>query len=728
MSSPINLLFDADANTIDVSLHGTSPTTSTPGGINDPQLLPHRQLSWPNLQSHALDNDTNNSNRTGSIQQPADTATPFRDADKAIIDTAVNKFDSINHYNIDTLDNDLYPRLAIPPWLPHPLPPNEHIIEYIEHSWNSYHTYTAQQIGTLGDYVESFVRSHPASNDNDMLNDNTRNARIRGYIIYDARVRQWYSKLVPNRVEPLMFWRNYATHCNAIINGEQAFLTHKQYMSKPVDKELGPLGTIGSIHFQHTLSALNTVSVINRNKLHRSAVHRVANNMNNNNDESHSNQLSLHINNEYSNQHSVHISSKSNKRHPMQSTSAHHSVYDKTHRSTNNYYNNNYPLPSNMFDLTALSSPTHHTDDPSVHDEPTDVTITDIYDRQMQHINSLNEKYNGDTADDHNTSAGKQQINDRRDIFKGLASLGQLYTQHNQSKQQSRHHLFNQIYKLLAVLAIVIFMFVLPITLMLIFYLDIIQVVESGVAALIAPVIIWFISFYRLQRLPGVITLPTEQQKKSWKSRIDIYLQWIWLISQDYVYESYHLCVTLLACASYLWYSYHLEYTFTDPLDQVNAHYILQCSNDARYNFIQVEYFLVLSLSVDYTMRFLSSPHWWNYFKSRYSLIDLSCFICVAYASFILLDFEPSVLHTSYYNIYLFQGWLRFLRLRRAVMSLDHAHIVLHNKTGKIKLVYMLGPLPIKPITARIILLCVRVALYILSTASLIMFFEYPCM
>lgn len=530
--------------------------------------------------------------------------------------------DSVHQYNIDSINNDAYPGLAIPPWL-HLLPSHPHIIEYIEYSWQQCDTVVARQIGTLGGHVESFIQSHSAAMD-ELLIDNTRNARIRGYIIYDARLRGWYSKLVPHRVTPILFFRNYATRCLSIINGEHPFLTHKHYMSNPLDHALGPLGSIGSVQFQNILHAL----------------------------------------------------------HAARSTVSIRSSHDNVGINT-----------------------------------PQPLTFIDIYDRQMQQIKLANQQYKNSAT--HEMADNIKQ----HEKYTNLISIHVI----KQKRQMDSHLSTEQLLHAIALVVLVVLVFIVPILLMLLFYLDIIEVVESGIVAIITPVIIWLISFYRLRRLPGIIKPPTELQRKSYKQCINVYLHWIWLISQDYVYESYHVFVTLVACGSYLWYTYEIQYTFSDPSTQTGAHYSFRCSNSARLSFIQVECFLVFSLALDYAIRFVSSPNWWNYFRSKYSLIDLLCFIGVAYFPFILLDFRPEVLDIPYYNIFLFQGWFRFLRLRRAIMSLDHVHILKNQRTKQHEIVYMFGPLLIKPITARVILLSARIILYIVSTASLVMFFEFPC-
>jgi hypothetical protein len=150
------------------------------------------------------------------------------------------------------------------------------------------------------------------------------------------------------------------------------------------------------------------------------------------------------------------------------------------------------------------------------------------------------------------------------------------------------------------------------------------------------------------------------------------------------------------------------------------ASYVFLGTDNKRKAFILVETFISCSLGIDYFIRFVSSPAWGYFFTSKYSILDIACFTGVTYFSFALLDLDPQRLQLSYYNMFLLSGAVRFTRVRRSFMSLDHSHVVI-TRSGKSKHVYTLGPFSLRPITARITLLCVRVTLYILAMTSLIM-------
>jgi hypothetical protein len=170
---------------------------------------------------------------------------------------------------------------------------------------------------------------------------------------------------------------------------------------------------------------------------------------------------------------------------------------------------------------------------------------------------------------------------------------------------------------------------------------------------------------------------------------------------------------------------YYIGYHYkVDPVTGVvnvnKAIYVFLGTNSERKAFILVETFITCSLGIDYFIRFVSSPAWLYFFTSKYSILDIACFTGVTYFSFALLDLDPARLELSYYNMFLLSGAVRFTRVRRSFMSLDHSHVVI-TRSGKSKHVYTLGPFSLRPITARITLLCVRVTLYILAMTSLIM-------
>jgi hypothetical protein len=100
-----------------------------------------------------------------------------------------------------------------------------------------------------------------------------------------------------------------------------------------------------------------------------------------------------------------------------------------------------------------------------------------------------------------------------------------------------------------------------------------------------------------------------------------------------------------------------------------------------------------------------------------YSLLDLCCFTGVAYFSFFHANFSPK---DTYYNFYLLQGPFRFLRLRRALKSLD-------KPMKRSSALYKLGPFIVSKLTALLMLFTARVFLFLMSAAALVLAVEFPC-
>jgi len=114
---------------------------------------------------------------------------------------------------------------------------------------------------------------------------------------------------------------------------------------------------------------------------------------------------------------------------------------------------------------------------------------------------------------------------------------------------------------------------------------------------------------------------------------------------------------------------------------------------------------------------------------NKLSFVVLFCvviFTAVTFLSYATLDLDPHILPVSYYSLYLLSGPFRFMRVRRSFMTLDHSHTILM-RNGKAKQVFMLGFIELRPITARIVLLIVRVLIYVFATATIVMWIEYPC-
>jgi len=196
------------------------------------------------------------------------------------------------------------------------------------------------------------------------------------------------------------------------------------------------------------------------------------------------------------------------------------------------------------------------------------------------------------------------------------------------------------------------------------------------------------------------------------------------VVSTQYVYELYQLLLTLLSCALYIAYSYNLRFVWTPPDDQAGTggrgDYSLLFSDSDGY--VQAEYFLSLSLSLDYLLRLLSARSKSRFISSYYSFIDLACFSVVAYGGFWHKQLAPS---DVVLNAYLLQGPFRFLRFRRALKSLDRP--VRSGRGADELAIYRLGPFVLSRRAAFIVLLVLRVFLFICSAAALVLALEFPC-
>lgn len=228
-------------------------------------------------------------------------------------------------------------------------------------------------------------------------------------------------------------------------------------------------------------------------------------------------------------------------------------------------------------------------------------------------------------------------------------------------------------------------------------------------------------------------------------------------VSKHYVYELYQLLLTLLSCATYIFYTYHLRFHYTPAV--YDAHTGVEVSSaqsdysltfesgstsggGADEEFVQVEYFLMVSLSVDYLLRLHSTPRerQWRYLCSFYSLLDLACFSAVAYGAFWHRQLAPK---DTTFNLYLLQAPFRLLRLRRALQSLDKPVRMLaeqhpagaaaanaaqsEEEALPTLALFRLGPLTLSRRTAFLVLLVLRVVLFICSAAALVLALEFPC-
>jgi hypothetical protein len=206
------------------------------------------------------------------------------------------------------------------------------------------------------------------------------------------------------------------------------------------------------------------------------------------------------------------------------------------------------------------------------------------------------------------------------------------------------------------------------------------------------------------------------------------------VVSKQYVYELYQLLLTLLSCALYVVYTMNLRFVWTLPQTDAQTGEVVVAEGHGDYTlsfadqdtFVQMEYFLSLSLSLDYLLRMLSAPEKAKFLFNHYSIIDLLCFSAV-YAGFWHRQLAPS---DAIYNVYLLQAPFRFLRFRRALQSLDKPVRSAASSGGRGAdelAIYRLGPLMLSRRTAFLVLLVLRVVLFICSAASLFLALEFPC-
>ena len=237
------------------------------------------------------------------------------------------------------------------------------------------------------------------------------------------------------------------------------------------------------------------------------------------------------------------------------------------------------------------------------------------------------------------------------------------------------------------------YLVIVPMILVLIFYLDFIEMITAAIVAIIIPLVLYHLIWKHMvavhtnlpalyestlnHGLPSSSTAPTASTistspilesctnlpTSTSALTIDHQLSdgtslFFRVISSHWVYEIYQLLLTLLSCAIYLYYTYNLTFT----VDDGESNYTLNVPSVSQ--FVQVEYFLIVSLSMDYFLRLMTVKHKFEFIFSLYSMIDLLCFTGVAYFNFFHANLIPK---NAVYNYYLFQGPFRFLRMRRAL-------------------------------------------------------------
>lgn len=252
-----------------------------------------------------------------------------------------------------------------------------------------------------------------------------------------------------------------------------------------------------------------------------------------------------------------------------------------------------------------------------------------------------------------------------------------------------------------------LYLVIIPMILVMQYYLDVAELLTAGIAAILLPLILYhFIWRHMVSLHPSL-----EPSGSSSREGSNTFFR---VVSKHWTYEIYQLLLTLLSCATYLFYTYHLHYAVTSSHA---GDYSLTLPSTSE--FVQVEYFLIVSLSMDYLLRLMTVKHKFQHVFSFYSCIDLLCFTGVSYFSFFHTNLAPT---DATYNYYLFQAPFRFLRMRRALKSLDAP---IRSRTGVA--LYQLGPFAVTKKTAFLTLFGARVLLFIASAAAIILAIEFPC-
>jgi len=197
-------------------------------------------------------------------------------------------------YHLDPphVEPEWFQRIAIPPWAEHPIPSEKLqtlpvLLEWVLHLWHIDYISTnpfIQRMYQLGSHPETFIRPHPmfshrmhnqhqplqrgnyiepsshgGNGSTELMSSSERNARIRGFLLYDSRTKRWHQKLTPQQVDNFAFFYNLATHCQAILQGHPAYLQNPMYMSTPTWLDQAPDSTHGKQRLHAAYNAMQKV-------------------------------------------------------------------------------------------------------------------------------------------------------------------------------------------------------------------------------------------------------------------------------------------------------------------------------------------------------------------------------------------------------------------------------------------------------------------------------------
>jgi len=273
------------------------------------------------------------------------------------------------------------------------------------------------------------------------------------------------------------------------------------------------------------------------------------------------------------------------------------------------------------------------------------------------------------------------------------------------------------------------FFIFIPLIIALISYLNFLQVLICWIIALFLPCLLYHTVWIQMSladreaalSLDGELPIKNQKFHRAWRALICVHSQW--------QHEVYQLLLTLLSCSVWITYTYHLSYDNNDSAIPNDYDYDLSFSDDSLILFFNIEYFLIVTFSMDYLIGFWSCKDKWEFSLSYYRVIDLICFTGVAYLSFTGHGFAPV---DAIYSYYLLQGSLRFMRFRRALKSLDSfasSTPVIRNgrRLPTFRIDNFIVRIKFGPREASRILVIFRVFLYFMSSAALVLALEFPC-
>lgn len=280
------------------------------------------------------------------------------------------------------------------------------------------------------------------------------------------------------------------------------------------------------------------------------------------------------------------------------------------------------------------------------------------------------------------------------------------------------------------------FFILIPLIIAIASYLSVVQVLICWVVASFASLFLYYFTWHRLSENEKQLALKqpmlfhhdlphSDQQETQPVSLLGQCLLILTAVHNRWPHELYQFALTVLSCSVWIAYTYNLSYVVDVDAGPNQFDYQLAFSDQAFQVMIGIEYFLIVSFSLDYLIGLWASVNGWQFMFNYYRMIDLLCFVGVAYMSFTGHGFAAP---QATYSYYLLQGFLRFLRLRRALSGLDAIAATSPNWNYERQLSHdYTFTLSIGPRQAQKIIVMFRIFLYLMSSAALILAVEFPC-